>query len=98
MKISNIFGRVITKITSGRWLVTMAATICLVMLTKTLCWLMVQGKITLEASTYVAVVMSVLNTIGAITMFYFQRDRNYNKLIDNSDLTLTTTTTTLLPK
>lgn len=78
MKISNMLGRVIIQITSGRWLITFASTLCLLWLTKTLCVLMEQGKIALENSTYVAIVMSVLNMIGTISIFYFQKHREVN--------------------
>jgi len=94
MKFEDIFGIIVKQITSGRWLITMASAWCFIMLTRTLCNLMEQGKITLEASTYVAIVMSILNTIAAISMFYFQKNRDNNGNGDNGD---TTTTTTTLP-
>ena len=92
MKTSDIVSRVIAQMTSGRWIITVAATVCLVWLTKTLCVLMEQGKITLENSTYVAIVMSVLNMIGTISIFYFQKPRS-----DEINGDLTTSTTTLPP-
>jgi hypothetical protein len=93
MKTSDIIGRVIAQVTSGRWIITVAATACLLWLTKTLCCLMEQGKIQLEPSTYIAIVMSVLNMIGTISIFYFQKPR-----IDESNGdTITTSTTTLPP-
>jgi hypothetical protein len=75
MKAIDIIGRVLAQITSGRWLITIAATYCLIVLTKTLCTLMEQGKLVLETATYVAVVMSVLNVISTISIFYFNKSR-----------------------
>lgn len=91
MKAIDIIGRVLAQITSGRWLITIAATYCLIVLTKTLCTLMIAGKITMEASTYVAIVMSVLNAIGMVTVFYFQKNRDVQNG-DNGDTTTTTDT------
>lgn len=86
MKISDIIGRVLSQVTSGRWLITIAATYCLITLTRTLCNLMTQGSITLESSTYVAIVMSVLNSIGMVTVFYFQKNRNTEDInVNNGD-------------
>ena len=96
---TEITGRIMAQITSGRWIITIAAVYCLGLLTKTLCTLMTEGKITLEASTYVAIIMSILQTVGTIVIFYFQKNRpadsGDNGNSDNSD---TTTTTTLPPK
>ena len=75
MKNSDIFGRIMAQVTSGRWLITVASIYCLVVLTKTLCALMANGKVTLETATYVAIVMSILNTVGMVTVFYFQKNR-----------------------
>lgn len=94
MKTSDIFARVIAQVTSGRWIITVTAAVCLMWLTQTLCSLMGQGKIELENSTYVAIVMSVLNMIGTISIFYFQKPRSDEI---NGDL-VTTSTTTLPPK
>jgi len=97
MKISDILGKFLAQITSGRWLITMAATYCLIKLTQTLCALMAQGLITLEAATYVAIVMSVLNTIGMVTVFYFQKSRNGEEVSNgNGEEAVTTTTTTTI--
>jgi hypothetical protein len=92
MKGLDIVGRVLGQFTSGRWLVTLAAAYCFILLTRTLCWMMEQGKITLEASTYVAIVMSILNTVGMVTVFYFQKQRP--DINGNGD----SETTTLPPK
>lgn len=86
----DILQKVLAQITSGRWIVTVAATYCLIKLTQTLCDLMAQGKITLEAATYVAVIMAILNTVGLITTFYFQKNRPDPD--HNGDTTTTTTT------
>jgi hypothetical protein len=94
MKASDILGRIIAQVSSGRWIITVTAAICLMWLTKTLCFLMEQGIIELEASTYIAIVMSVLNTISLVTVFYFQKPRADES---NGDL-ITTSTTTLSPK
>jgi len=93
MKISGIINRVIAQVTSGRWIITVAATVCLVKLAWTLCDLMISGKVTLETATYVAIIMSILNTIGTITVFYFNKPRS-----DESNGDIITTTTTTLPK
>jgi len=45
----------------------------------------------MEASTYVAIVMSVLNAIGMVTVFYFQKNRD-SQNGDNGDNGDTTTT------
>ena len=102
MKAIDIFGLVMRQITSGRWIVTVAATYCLIKLTSTLCVLMAMGKIILEASTYVAIVMSILNTIGTISIFYFNKNRptdngNGNGNGDNGNGNGDTTTTTTTP-
>lgn len=75
MKFMDILNRVMAQVTSGRWLITVTAAFCLVLLTKTLCALMIEGKVLLESSTYVAIVMSILNVIGTISVFYFQKPR-----------------------
>lgn len=67
--------RVVGQITSGRWLLTVASAVALLKLTWTICRLMEEGKITLETATYVAICMSVLNTIGLVTVFYFNKSR-----------------------
>lgn len=99
MKGLDILGKIMAQVTSGRWLITIAATYCLIKLTHTLCDLMSQGKINLEASTYVAIVMSVLNAIGMVTVFYFQKTRpgdgNGNGNGNGDIITDTTATTTL---
>ena len=51
---TDIISQIMAQVFSGRWLITMAAIYCLSLLAKTLCALMEQGKISLEASTYVA--------------------------------------------
>jgi Na+/phosphate symporter len=89
----DIFIRVIRQVTSGRWIITMAGAFCLIILTKTLCALMIAGKITLETSTSVAVIMSILNLVGTVSIFYFNKDRT--TLDDNGNDETTTTTTTL---
>jgi hypothetical protein len=94
MKGLDILSRVMGQITSGRWLITIASAWCFILLTRTLCSLMEQGKITLEASTYVAIVMSILNTVGMVTVFYFQKQRP--DINGNGD-SETITTTTLPP-
>jgi len=106
MQTSDIVGRIMSQITSGRWIITVAATFCLIKLTLTLCTLMVIGKIILETSTFVAIVMSVLNTVGMVTVFYFNKPRlngdgngngngdNGNGDNGNGDTTTTTTTLT----
>ena len=93
----DIWGKFISQVTSGRWLITIGAIYCLIALTKTLCALMIEGKVTLESSTYVAIVMSVLNSIGMVTVFYFQKPRIADDGNGNGDTTTTDTTTTLLP-
>lgn len=95
----NVHKRVMAQITSGRWIITVAATYCLIKLTNTLCCLMEQGEIVLEAATYVAIIMAVLNTVGMIVTFYFQKPRiaeDNDK--ENGEEGITTTTTTLMPK
>jgi hypothetical protein len=72
---TNLAGKVTKQVTSGRWILTIASTYCLILLTQTLCKLMETGKITLEAATYVAIIMAVLNTISSIVMFYFNKNR-----------------------
>jgi hypothetical protein len=107
MKGLDILSRVLGQITSGRWLITVTAAFCLILLTKTLCTLMEQGKIVLESATYIAIVMSVLNVVSTISIFYFNKPRPDG----NGDTTTTTdtdisthttnvtdTTTTLPPK
>jgi len=94
MKTSVIIARIIAKVTSGRWLITMAAVVCLIKLSWTLCDLMMRGEVKLEAATYVAIVMGILNTIGMVTVFYFQKNRTDD---GNGEMWLTNTTTTLPP-
>jgi len=89
----NILQRLLAQITSGRWIVTVVAAACLIMLTHTLCSLMIAGKIVLEAATYVAIIMAVLNTVQMVVTFYFQKNRPDDNGYDNSDTTTTTTTT-----
>ncbi len=98
-----ICSRFLSQITSGRWLITLAAIYCLIRLTDTLCKLIESGKITLEAATYVAIIMAVLNTVGIIVTFYFNKIRptdngNGDSNGDSNGDTTTTTTTTLLTK
>jgi len=75
MNISEMFSRVLGQITSGRWIITIAAAYCLIILAKTLCALMLEGKMELDTATYVAIVMAILNTIGLVTVFYFNKPR-----------------------
>ena len=97
---TDIVSKVMAQVFSGRWLITVAAIYCLSLLAKTLCILMEQGKITLEASTYVAIVMSILNTVSTIVIFYFQKNRSVDNSNGNGDTngdngSATTTTTTV---
>ena len=89
MKGLDILSRVLGQVTSGRWLITVTAAFCLILLTKTLCTLMEQGKIVLESATYIAIVMSVLNVVSTISIFYFNRPRPAE---DNGGTTTTTDT------
>lgn len=99
MKISDMIGRALCQITSGRWIITIAATICLVKMAWTLCDLMICGKVILETATYVAICMSILNTIGMVTIFYFQKPRTDDGNGDtNGNGNLTKTTMTEPPK
>ena len=91
---TDIISKVMSQVTSGRWIITIVASYCLVKLTDTLCKLIESGKITLEAATYVAIIMAVLNTIGTIVMYYFNKTRPTDN--GNADDGLTTTTTTTL--
>lgn len=90
MTSKDILQKLLAQITSGRWIVTVVAAACFVMLTHTLCSLMIAGKIVLEAATYITVVMAILNTISMVTVFYFQKNRPDP---DNNGDTTTTTTT-----
>jgi len=92
----DILQKLLAQITSGRWIVTVVAAICFVLLTHTLCTLMMAGKVVLEAATYVAIIMAVLNTISMVVTFYFQKNRPDDNGNGNGDTT-TTTTTTMIP-
>lgn len=103
MSVIDIVSRFLSQVTSGRWLLTLGVIYCLTKLTDTLCTLMKEGKVTLETATYVAIVMSILNTVGMVAIFYFQKTRpgdgNGNGNGDGvTDITTTDTTTTLPPK
>jgi hypothetical protein len=90
---TDIISKIMAQITSGRWIITVVASYCLIKLTDTLCQLIADGKITLEAATYVAIIMAVLNTIGTIVMYYFNKNRDtQNGENGNGDTTTTTTT------
>jgi hypothetical protein len=97
MKFSDMIGRVLAQISSGRWIITVAATACLMKLSWTLCDLMTSGKVTLETATYVAICMSILNTIGTITVFYFNKPRTDDGGNGNGDVPVITDSTTTLP-
>ena len=90
---TDIVSKVAAQITSGRWIITIAATYCLIKLTETLCVLIKDGKITLESATYVAIIMAILNTVSSIVMFYFNKDRPTTNGNGNGDTTDTTTVT-----
>ena len=94
MKITDIIGRLCRQISSGRWIITIAATYCLIKLTQTLCTLMLEGKVVLETATYVAICMSVLNTVGMVTVFYFNKNRSYEENGDNDDHDTSTSSST----
>lgn len=108
---TDIFNKVFTQIFSGRWLITVGAIYCLVKLTATLCEQIKADKIIMEASTWVAIIMAILNTVASIVMFYFSKNRPQDALsgnvnvsgngdvaIDVPPTTITDTTTTLPPK
>jgi len=100
MVIMDILNRLLAKISSGRWIITVVSIYCLLTLTKTVCSLMESGQIVFESSTYIAIIMSVLNTVGLITAFYFNKSRPTDTVNCNAGCNsiYTTTTTTLPPK
>lgn len=77
--------RVVNQLTSGRWLLTIAAAICLLMFTATDCWAVYRGKTPpISPEAIVAIITMVF-------MAYFKNPKEGDANGDNGDATLTTT-------